>query len=357
MEIQENNFIEEDDTMSTLPPMDVIAFNELRSTSDIVRLYTTKQLIIQPDFQRGIVWSNKDQSIFIDSLLKQLPIPSLCISLDIHTNKRLVIDGLQRISSIIKFLTDEDWKLSKTDTIDERISGKKVSEIRNNDSQIIEIIENVVIPVTIIRCDYKNSSHMRYLYQIFQRLNSGGTRLLPQEIRNCIYNGNFNTKLKEIVRTQEWLSIRDKTIEDINNNRFSNEELLLRFYAFYYSLDNYTGRLSDFLNNFMFINKDLNESTLAEYVTLITDTLNLIINKVDNINRICKLKKTILEGLLIGVAKNLSTLQHVNKTEFEKLFSKFEELPEYSLEELSEGLSSREKVINRITSAINVFRK
>lgn len=201
MEIQENNFIEEDDTMSTLPPMDVIAFNELRSTSDIVRLYTTKQLIIQPDFQRGIVWSNKDQSIFIDSLLKQLPIPSLCISLDIHTNKRLVIDGLQRISSIIKFLTDEDWKLSKTDTIDERISGKKVSEIRNNDSQIIEIIENVVIPVTIIRCDYKNSSHMRYLYQIFQRLNSGGTRLLPQEIRNCIYNGNFNTKLKEIVRT------------------------------------------------------------------------------------------------------------------------------------------------------------
>ncbi|WP_373246505.1 DUF262 domain-containing protein [Phocaeicola massiliensis] len=357
MEIQENNFIEEDDTMSTLPPMDVIAFNELRSTSDIVRLYTTKQLIIQPDFQRGIVWSNKDQSIFIDSLLKQLPIPSLCISLDIHTNKRLVIDGLQRISSIIKFLTDEDWKLSKTDTIDERISGKKVSEIRNNDSQIIEIIENVVIPVTIIRCDYKNSSHMRYLYQIFQRLNSGGTRLLPQEIRNCIYNGNFNTKLKEIVRTQEWLSIRDKTIEDINNNRFSNEELLLRFYAFYYSLDNYTGRLSDFLNNFMFINKDLDESTLAEYVTLITDTLNLIINKVDNINRICKLKKTILEGLLIGVAKNLSTLQHVNKTEFEKLFSKFEELPEYSLEELSEGLSSREKVINRITSAINVFRK
>lgn len=198
---------------------------------------------------------------------------------------------------------------------------------------------------------------MRYLYQIFQRLNSGGTRLLPQEIRNCIYNGNFNTKLKEIVRTQEWLSIRDKTIEDINNNRFSNEELLLRFYAFYYSLDNYTGRLSDFLNNFMFINKDLDESTLAEYVTLITDTLNLIINKVDNINRICKLKKTILEGLLIGVAKNLSTLQHVNKTEFEKLFSKFEELPEYSLEELSEGLSSREKVINRITSAINVFRK
>ncbi|WP_455669138.1 DUF262 domain-containing protein [Phocaeicola sp.] len=357
MEIQENNFIEEDDTMSTLPPMDVIAFNELRSTSDIVRLYTTKQLIIQPDFQRGIVWSNKDQSVFIDSLLKQLPIPSLCISLDIHTNKRLVIDGLQRISSIIKFLTDEDWKLSKTDTIDERISGKKVSEIRNNDSQIIEIIENVVIPVTIIRCDYKNSSHMRYLYQIFQRLNSGGTRLLPQEIRNCIYNGNFNTKLKEIVRTQEWLSIRDKTIEDINNNRFSNEELLLRFYAFYYSLDNYTGRLSDFLNNFMFINKDLDESTLAEYVTLITDTLNLIINKVDNINRICKLKKTILEGLLIGVAKNLSTLQHVNKTEFENLFSKFEELPEYSLEELSEGLSSREKVINRITSAINVFRK
>ena len=89
-----------------VPPDDVVAFNELRSCSDLLRLYETKQLEIQPDFQRDIVWSNTAQTRFIDSLAKQIPIPSLCISLDYKTDKRIVIDGLQRIHSIIEFLSN-----------------------------------------------------------------------------------------------------------------------------------------------------------------------------------------------------------------------------------------------------------
>ena len=98
---------ESDNIKSVMPPKDIVAFNELRSCADLYRLKTKKQLDLNPDFQRGIVWSNKSQTLFVDSLIKQLPIPSLCVSLDINTQKRLVIDGLQRISTIVKFLNED----------------------------------------------------------------------------------------------------------------------------------------------------------------------------------------------------------------------------------------------------------
>jgi uncharacterized protein with ParB-like and HNH nuclease domain len=64
-------------------------------------------LNIQPEFQREIVWKGPAQTRFIDSLIKQLPIPSLCFSLDYKTQRWQVIDGLQRMASIIRFLGGE----------------------------------------------------------------------------------------------------------------------------------------------------------------------------------------------------------------------------------------------------------
>jgi len=141
------------------------------------------------------------QTRFIDSLIKQLPIPSLCLTLDYKTGKRIVIDGLQRIQSIINFLNvNEDWKLAKLEDIDDRISGKKVSEIKEKNSFFIERVKNAALPITILRCDLSKESHANYLFTIFHRLNSGGTKLNNQEIRNAIYSGNFNNFLKEANR-------------------------------------------------------------------------------------------------------------------------------------------------------------
>jgi hypothetical protein len=74
---------ENDSILTQSPPSDVVAFTEQRSCADIYRMYEKGQLDIRPDFQRGEVWTNRAQTLFIDSLLKQLPIPSMCICLDI----------------------------------------------------------------------------------------------------------------------------------------------------------------------------------------------------------------------------------------------------------------------------------
>ena len=144
----------ENEDFIELPPNDIIAFNELRSCADILRMVTQKQLKINPDFQRQTIWTEAAQTRFIDSLMKQLPIPSMSISLDYKTDERLVIDGLQRISTIIKFLEDgSDWKLSNLDDVDPRIRGKSVQELKKQYPELFSRVENLSIPITVIRFD------------------------------------------------------------------------------------------------------------------------------------------------------------------------------------------------------------
>ena len=171
-----------------IPPVDIVAFNELRSCADLFRLYSASQLKIMPHYQRDVVWPPSAQTRFIDSLVKQLPIPSMCISLDYKTEKRQVVDGLQRMSVIVKFLSDMNWRLSNIDDIDKRIANKTVEFISRQYPEIYRRIENTTLPVTVLRCDLSKRTHQEFIFTIFHRLNTGGLKLTNQEIRNCIYS-------------------------------------------------------------------------------------------------------------------------------------------------------------------------
>ena len=207
-EMEQSSF-EEDDS-ADVPPPEIVAYNELRSCADLFRMYTQKALVIQPEFQRKIVWKGPAQTRFIDSLIKQLPIPSMCFSLDYKLQQWQVIDGLQRIWSIVQFLSGEGWRLSKLDDIDPKISGKPASTFADNKSSLHEFykrVENLTLPITVLRCDYSKKSHTNYLFTIFHRLNTGAMKLNNQEIRNCIYAGGFNDLLKELNERPHWLRI------------------------------------------------------------------------------------------------------------------------------------------------------
>ena len=333
-----------------LPPDDVVAFNELRSCYDLLRLYETKQLEIQPDFQRDIVWSNTDQTRFIDSLAKQIPIPSLCISLDYKTDKRIVIDGLQRIHSIIKFFSNDGWELAKLSDIDHRLSGKKVYTVRTESRDIYDRIQNLMIPITVIRCDYSEKSHSEYLFTIFNRLNSGGMKLNNQEIRNCIFNGSFNSLLKKLAKLPETKKILG------NSKRFINEEMILRFFAFNDQLNVYDGQLSAFLNRYMFERKELNSLVLSEKENLFLSTLKIIYERIFD-KKQSSLGKTWTEGLLYGVAQNIESLELSNSDHIKILYKNFRSLPEFSTDNLKAGLSAKDKVIGRLKASKNCFSK
>jgi hypothetical protein len=249
---QEATF-EQEDSEQPIPPTDIVAYNELRSCADLYRMHASGKLEIQPDFQREVVWKQDDQTRFIDSLVKQLPIPSMCFSLDYKTQKWKVIDGLQRMSSIIHFLSKTEWRLSSLPDIHPQLKGVKNTELRDgNEAQqrLYAMVEDVTIPITVIRCDYSQPGHMLYLFTIFHRLNSGGVRLTNQEIRNCIYSGSFNDQLKEFdKKNSDWQAIKKRIWGSMD--RFRSTEILLRVLAFADARDRYDGNLARFLNQYM----------------------------------------------------------------------------------------------------------
>lgn len=351
IELQKRQDLEENDNVtSTVPPADIVAFNELRSCADIKRMCDKGQIDLDPDFQRGEVWKNRAQTLFVDSLMKQLPIPSMCVSLDLHTNKRYVIDGLQRITTIKKFLSDDNWTLSRIEDVDERLSGKKVGEIKRMNPKLFDLIENVTIPITIIRCDYTKSDHMQYLFQIFYRLNSGGNKLYNQEIRNCIYQGKFNTLLKQLAITNEWLNFTNSTPQKVKESRFGHEERILRFFAFYYNYENYKGKFASFLNDYMRDHIDISEQMINDFKSLLSRTLN-IANKIEGFAN----SKNASEALLIGIAKNVQQLELLNTQKLNSMYQIAINSPEFSEDALREGLGAQEKVKTRIIKAIESF--
>lgn len=303
-DFHEREIEEENDNLSYItPPPDVIAFVEQRSCADLYRMCDRHKIDLYVDFQRGTVWNNRAQTLFIDSLLKQLPIPSMCISYDISKDVRYVIDGLQRITTIKKFLNNEEWKLAKGDDIDPRLSGKLKKDIRNINPDIYDFIENVTIPVTVIRCDYSKDEHMQFLFQIFYRLNSGGTKLYNQEIRNCIYQGNFNVFLKECARNAKWLTINKIDKDKVEKSRFRYEERILRFFAFYDCYLSYKGKLAVFLNKYMAKHMNLPQETINQLRNLFNKSLDVAC-KIDNISK----STNVFEAVLIGIAKNIDSL-------------------------------------------------
>lgn len=340
---------------SEIPPTDIIAFNELRSCADLYRMHTQSQINIHPDFQRDFVWKDTDQTRFIDSLIKSLPIPSMCFALDYKEQKWIVIDGLQRISTIIRFLEGGHWKLSKLRDVMPDIAGKSIAEIKLNQNPLHKYytrVENLSIPITVLRCNFNKREHMEYLFMIFNRLNTGGMKLNNQEIRNCIYSGDFNGLLRDLDKNQTWRKLNK--MQKSTNYRYTKQELILRLFAFHDRISKYEGSLVKFLNDYMFDNRNPAQTFLSEKKSLFQDTINVALKCFPN-GQIPKLSVTFTEALLIGIAKNLPTLNNKNEAAIQRNFKTLSDSQEFQEQSLSEGLSKKSRVNSRLRAAIEIF--
>ena len=343
----------ESDESDETPPSDVMAFNELRSCADLLRLYEVKQLDISPEYQRDVVWSPSYQTRFIDSLTKQLPIPSMCISLDYKTERRQVVDGLQRMSSIIRFLSDMQWRLSNLEDIDQRIANKTVEYIVREHPNIYSRVENTTVPVTVLRCDLSKRTHQEYLFTIFHRLNTGGLKLTNQEIRNCIFTGPFNRLLKKIVSTE--MFAQTFSIDKQKKYRQSNEELVLRILAFSENFDKYKGPLSKHLNSFMSKYRDGNNDVLEAFKKKFIDALELLYTRILDEEPLPRLSKATTEAVMVGIIVNFDYLKDRKERELKKMYRSLRSDELFSLEALKEGLAARERVIGRLARATEIF--
>lgn len=351
----EQRTLDEDDS-AELPPADIVAYNELRSCADLFRMHQQGILEIQPEFQRDIVWKSPDQTRFVDSLIKQLPIPSMCFALDHKAQKWIVIDGLQRISTIVRFLEGGEWRLSELDDIDQGIAGQSVAAIKTSDPTLRHYytrVENLSIPVTVLRCDFSKPTHMEYLFTIFHRLNTGGMKLNNQEIRNCIYGGSFNRLLRDLDKVPAWRRINK--MRPKQTYRFTKQEIVLRFFAFHEGRAQYEGHLAKFLNLYMHRNQDAEASFLEAKRSLFVRTAAFIDSAIFGGKAPPKLSITVLEALLVGVGANLDSVELDAPERVKEKYGRLIHHAAFTEAALREGLSKKMRVIERLDTAVAIF--
>lgn len=354
-ELEERTLVEGD--YVEIPPPDIVAYNELRSCADLYRMHEQGILQVQPDFQRDVVWKSADQTRFVDSLIKQLPIPSMCFALDHKAQRWIVIDGLQRISTIVRFLDGGDWRLSKLEDVDPDIAGKSVAAIKTSDTSLHHFysrVENLSVPVTVLRCDFDKKSHMEYLFTIFHRLNTGGMKLNNQEIRNCIYGGPFNELLRDLDQMHGWRRLN--RMRTGQNYRFAKQEIMLRFFAFMERYEKYEGHLAKFLNSYMHEYQDMPESVREKKRDIFTKTVNYVTTSVFGGETPPKLSLTVLESLLVGVGSNIRSIQDDSEKEADQKYNAMIQSDQFSESALREGLSKKPRVIDRLGAAIRIFK-
>ena len=348
-----------EDSHNESPPSDIVAYNELRSCADLFRMAEDGNLVIQPDFQRDFIWKGPDQTRFIDSLIKQLPVPSMCFAFDFKQNLWIVIDGLQRISTIKRFLSGEDWTLAKSDDIDPILKGKNAATIKTAKAgelkTVYNRVQNQTLPVNIIRCDLTKRSHNEYIFTIFHRLNSGGVKLNNQEIRNCIYSGDLNTLIRDLDKNSEWRRINHMTPG--NNYRFTKQETILRFFAFRDRSDKYKGSISKFLNDYMFDCRSMKPEEGALKRAEFEKTIQTLSTRILKQTPPPRLPATVLEAAMLGIAENQAKVDTHTDTELQSLFNELRGDQSLSAEFLAEGLSKPEKVTARLAAARTIFAK
>jgi uncharacterized protein with ParB-like and HNH nuclease domain len=224
------------------------------SFNELAEMYKEGDLIISPEFQRLFRWSETLQSQFIESIILELPIPPIFV---VEREDRVweLIDGLQRMSSWLHFrglLKDESGKLSpalrlKDCDIVEGLNGLTFETLPHS----IKIkLKRSPIRVEIIG----KGSSTRLKYDMFNRLNTNGLTLSPQEIRNAtirLLSDGENFMRFIIEQSQNsFFKTCIESVAEYDTLRKSDQELVLRFFSLKNNRTNYNGELSDFMTGY-----------------------------------------------------------------------------------------------------------
>lgn len=251
-------------------------------------------------FQREFVWTKPQSDKFIESLLLGLPVPGIFMVREAN-GKHLVLDGQQRLRTLQSFygglFQGKEYQLEH---VQEKWKGKTYKTIHADDRRRLD---DSIIHATIIRQD-EPTEDQSSVYLIFERLNSGGTFLQPQEIRVALYHGALASVLSKLNANMDWRTLYGK-----KSARLKDLELILRFFAMYYYAASYRRPMKEFLNRYMAANRALEKQPADKLITLFESTIAVIRSHIGQ--KAFRLERAVnaavLDSVMVGVAARLSS--------------------------------------------------
>ena len=257
--------IEEDDSAAFVT-YEIASYQADYTLGVLKQMWEDKDIVV-PAFQRKFVWSIRQSSLLIESLLMGLPVPQAFFFVE-EDGRSLVIDGLQRIMSIVYFFSgffgDEDYQGKKTVfrltglSDQSPFSNKTFAELSEADKR--KLRNSVLRVINVKQLGPRDDDTSAY--HIFERLNTGGTPLTAQEIRHCVFHGPIVEVLSTLNRDANWRKILGKPLFDKHQKDI---ELLLRVLAFATRANLYDKPMKEFLNKTMSHFQDATQPEILKF--------------------------------------------------------------------------------------------
>lgn len=216
----------------------------------LLGMLNERQISVAPSYQRQFRWNDERCSQLIESLMLGIPVPNLFMATnDDHTWE--TVDGVQRLSAIVKFAGDEKLR-SELGLVSPLVfKGLKKLTWFNGlafDTLPKSIQQHVrTRPLRVVTLNDKSDKIIRF--DLFERLNTGGVLLTNQEIRDCVFQGEFADKLDELAKSDDF-----QTVVRLPNRRKTDgtlEECVLRFFAFVDRYKKFDHSVEEFLTDYM----------------------------------------------------------------------------------------------------------
>ena len=321
-----------------------------------MNLYLDNEIIIDPAFQRLFRWKKPQQTSFIESLLLGIPIPPIFVA-ETKESQWELVDGLQRISTFLSFFgmlknvpnEKNNWKLGKAELI-KSLEGLSCKELPIN----LQInLKRYVCRVEIIKWDTTQFIDMRY--ELFSRLNTGGSPLTEQELRNCIFRGisnEFNEFLNQEAKNQIFVDLIGPTEKQLEEKYI--DELILRFCSLYDSESvktNISKHMTDFMKE-----ATRNPEKIYSYRKILQRTLNVIkpLGKDTFRGRNNSFSPSLYDGIMTGVSKNIDKYENVDHSFLERKIGELKKNQDFN-DVSGSGSNSKARVSKRLTIAQKIF--
>lgn len=264
-------------------------------------------------FQRGFVWNRPQMDRFIESLLLGLPVPGIFLVRE-KSNTLLVLDGQQRLRSLQAYYSGtHDHREYRLKYAQKPFFDKTYEELDDEDRRRLD---DSIIHATVLRQDSPSGSQQA-IYSIFERLNTGGSPLQPQEIRIALFNGPFLQLIGELNEDSNWREIYGSP-----SKRYKDHELTLRVFALFENFDEYFRPVKGFLNNYLEKNRDRTSGESEELADLFRAASRHIREAIGKraFRPVRALNAAVLDSVMVGIMRRLERGDITNNDQLKQAF-------------------------------------
>jgi len=315
-------------------------------TIEILSKKLENKEILIPSFQRKFVWDLKKASKLIESFLLGLPVPQIFLYREEESQNLLVIDGQQRLKSINYFLEGiwENGNAFKLKGVLSKWNGKTIKDLSEAEKRKLN---NSVLRASVFEqtAPEDNNSSM---FQIFERLNSGGVTLTQQEIRDCIYHGEIVPFLSELNDYNPWREILNKKLPD---RRAKDVELILRILSLYDDWEHYDKPMRDFMNRWMKKKRNLSKEEQDKFKKVFYKVIDAVSDRLGSkaFRPVRSVSLPVVDSVFVALAKTENISEAI--THYDELLKDEEYLKNIK------GATTDVDVVNvRIQRAINILK-